>query len=75
MVCDYATRYPEVMATRSVEVERAADVVSRVGIPNKTLTDQGMNFTSQLLKQLHRIMHVQHICTSSYHLPKDGLVE
>ena len=44
VVCDYATRYPEAMAIRSIEAERIAEelikLFARVGIPEEILTDQ-----------------------------------
>ena len=79
VVCDYATRYPEAMAMRSVEAERVAEelvtLFARVGIPKEILTDQGTNFTSMLLQELYRLLHIRHIRTSPYHPQTDGLVE
>ena len=53
VVCDYATRYPEAFALKSVDVENVAEALmtmfSRVGVPKEILTDQGTNFTSKLL--------------------------
>ncbi|KAL5491312.1 hypothetical protein EMCRGX_G016575 [Ephydatia muelleri] len=79
VVCDYAARYPEAMAMRSVEAERVAEelvtLFSRVGVPKEILTDQGTNLTSQLLQELYRMLHVRHIRASPYHPQTDGLVE
>ena len=54
VICDYATRYPEAVALRFTDAECIAEelvtVFSRVGVPREILTDQGSNFTSQLLK-------------------------
>ena len=45
VLCDYATRYPEAVALRSIEAETIAEelvkIFSRVGIPKEILTDQG----------------------------------
>lgn len=53
VVCDYATRYPEAFALKSVDTENVAEALmtmfSRVGVPKEILTDQGTNFTSKLL--------------------------
>ena len=42
VVCDYATRYPEAMAIRSIEVECIAEelvkLFARVGVPEEILT-------------------------------------
>ena len=48
---------------------------AQVGIPKKILTDQGTNFTSQLLSEVYRLLHIQPIWTSPYHPHTDGLVE
>ena len=44
-------------------------------MPEEILTDQGSNFTSQLLAELYRLLHIHPICTSPYHPQTDGLVE
>ena len=48
VICDYATRYPEAVAMRTIEI----------------LTDQGSNFTSQLIAELYRLLHVRPIRTT-----------
>ena len=53
VLCDYATRYPEAVPPKSIDSESVAEelikVFARVGVPREILTDQGANFTSQLL--------------------------
>ena len=79
VVCDYATRYPEAMALKSIDAESVAvklvELMSRVGIPEEILTDQGSNFMSQLLAETYRMLGVHPIRTSPYHPQTDGLVE
>ena len=79
VLCDYATRYPEAIALRSIDDEHIAEelmkLFSRVGVPKEILTDQGSNFTSQLLAELYRLLGVKGIRTSPYHPQTDGLVE
>ena len=79
VICDYATRYPEAVALRSIDAEHVAEelmkVFARVGIPQEVLTDQGSNFTSQLLSEVYRLLQVQPIRTSPYHPQTDSLVE
>ena len=62
VVCDYATRYPETVALRAIDAETVAEelvkLFARVGIPREILTDQGSNFTSQLLVEVYRLLHV-----------------
>ena len=58
VVCDYATRYPKAIALKDITTETVVEepikLFSRVGIPEEILTDQGTNFTSELLKELYR---------------------
>ena len=79
VLCDYATRYPEAIALHSIDAEHIAEelikLFSRVGVPKEILTDQGSNFTSQLLAELYRLLGVKGIRTSPYHPQTDGLVE
>ena len=79
MVCDYATRFPEAIALKSIDAARIAEellkLFARVGIPDEILTDQGSNFTSQLLTEIYRMLHVHPIKTTPYHPQTDGLVE
>ena len=79
MVCDYATSYPEAVALRNIDAESVAEelvkLFARVGIPRKILTDQGTNFTSQLLAKVYRLLHVKGLHSSPCHPQTDGLVE
>ena len=82
VICDYATRYPEAVPLRTCDAEAVAEelgkLFSRVGIPKEILTDQGTNFTSQLLVELYRLLNVHGIRTTLYHPQtdaRDGLVE
>ena len=79
VVCDYGTKYPEAIPLRSIEAETIAEkllkIFSRVGIPHEILTDQGINFQSQLLRELYRLLHIETLRTSPYHPQTDGLVE
>ena len=71
VVCDYATRYPETIPMKTIDAERVAEelvkIFSRVGIPREILTDQGSNFTSHLLTEIYRFLHVHPIRTTPYH--------
>ena len=79
VIPDYATRYPKAVALRSTDAEHIAEelvtVFLRVGVPHEILTDQGSNFTSRLLTELYRLLHVHAIRTSPYHSQTDGLVQ
>ena len=79
VLCDYATRYPEAVPLKSIDAESVAEelikVFARMGVPQEILTDQGSNFTSQLLVELYRLLQVRPIRTSPYHPETNGLVE
>ncbi|XP_033752174.1 uncharacterized protein LOC117335982 [Pecten maximus] len=78
-VVDYATRYPEAVALRGIETERVAealvDIFSRVGVPSEMLTDQGAQFTSQMMREVSRLLSIRRLTTTPYHPMCNGLVE
>ena len=78
-VVDYATRYPEAKPLQKIDTETVAealvDIYSRVGIPREVLTDQGKQFTSDLMKEVGRLLSVKQLTTTPYHPSCNGLVE
>lgn len=76
---DYATRYPEAVALPSIETERAAegllDIYSRVGVAEEIVSDRGSQFTSNMMKEVRRLLSIQHLPTTPYHAMGNGLVE
>nr|XP_054751019.1 uncharacterized protein LOC129256850 isoform X2 [Lytechinus pictus] len=78
-VIDYATRYPEAIPLQNIEAERVAEalvsIFTRVGIPKEMLTDQGSQFTSEVMKQVSKLLSVKQFTTSPYHPAANGLVE
>ena len=75
---DYATRYPEAVAS-SFETEANAEalvrIFRRVGIPKKILTDMGSKFTSAVMKEVSRLLSFKQLVMSPYHPICNGLVE
>ena len=78
-VIDYATRYPEAKALKKIDTETVAEalveIYSRVGIPREILTDQGKQFTSDLMKEVGRLLTINQLTTTPYHPSCNGLVE
>lgn len=76
---DYATRYPEAIPLPGIETERVAealvDIFSRLGVPVEMLTDQGSQFTSDVMKEVSRLLSFKRITTTPYHPMCNGLVE
>ena len=76
---DYATRYPEAIALKSITTEAVAEalvtIYSRVGLPEEVLSDMGTQFTSECMQEVERLLSVKHISTSPYHPQCNGLTE
>lgn len=76
---DYATRYPEAIPLKKTTTEEVAEallnIFSRVGIPDEILSDMGTQFTSDLMKEISRLLQVRQLTTTPYHPQCNGLVE
>ena len=76
---DYATRYPEAVPLRNIETitvaEAMVEIFTRVGIPREILTDQGSQFTSDLMREISRLLSIRQLTTTPYHPACNGLVE
>jgi hypothetical protein len=80
VVVDYLTRWPEVIAMRDQTAYTVARawinrVIARHGIPDRVITDQGSNFTSDLMRQVYGHMGIERNATTSYHPQSNGVVE
>ncbi len=57
VVCDYATRCPEAIPLKKFTADAVAEELISLfawyGVPKEILTDQGTNFTLQLLQVLY----------------------
>ena len=76
---DYATRYPEATALKSIEAETVAEALvtmfTRVGVPEEILSDQGSQFLSGIMKEVSRMLSIGQLHTTVYHPMCNGLVE
>lgn len=79
LVIDYATHFPKAVPLQSLTARTIADelikLFTRVGLPREILTDQGTNFTSQLLWQVCDVLGIKELRTSTYYPQTDGLIE
>ena len=78
-VVDFATRYPEAVALPKIETERVAEalleVFSRVGFPKEMLSDRRTQFTSDMMKEVSRLVSTKQLFTTPYIPRCNGLCE
>lgn len=75
---DYATQYLEAipwLITTSKVMEKLTKWISRTGIPQDILADQGTNLMSRVLMDICVPLRIRHLCTSLYHPQTDRLIE
>ena len=76
---DYATRYPEAKALKYIDSksvgESLVQMFCRVGVPREILSDMGKQFTSDIMKEVSRLLSVKQLTTTPYNPACNGLVE
>ena len=70
---------PEAVPLKVIDAETVAnalvEIFSRTGIPKEILSDQCSNFTSALMKELCKLLHIKKLTSTPYHPEANGLVE
>jgi len=78
-VINYATRYPEAVALKDISTETVTEalveIYSRGGVPREVLSDQGIQFVSNVMKEVSRLLSIRQLVTSPYHPICNGLIE
>ena len=78
-VVDFAISYPEAVALPKIETECVAEVLlevfSRVGFPKEMLSDRGTQFTSDMMKEVSRLVSTKQLFTTPYNPRCNGLCE
>ena len=76
--CAYS-KWPEVAKMKSTAAPRLIkelrDIFSRAGVPVVMVSDQGPQFTSDLLDQFMKKSNIRHILAPTYHPKSNGLAE
>jgi hypothetical protein len=76
---DYATRWPEAVALKNIETTTVAEALvemfTRIGVPEEWLSDQGSQFTSGVMREVGRLLSMDHLFSSPYNPKCNGLVE
>jgi hypothetical protein len=81
LVCtDYVTKWVEVVALKHARDTKVADflyseIFTRFGVPREITTDQGPQFTSDLIAALVKEYEIRHRKSSPYHPQANGQVE
>ena len=76
---DIATRYPEAVALKDIStnsvIEALLSIFSRLGFPKEILSDNGPQFTSELMSEFQSMCGSKGIKTSIYHPQSNGHIE
>jgi hypothetical protein len=79
VVVDFATRYPEAIALKRIDTATVAEALwgiwTRVGVPERVLSDNGTQFTSEMMKETLQLLSVHQDHTTPYHAQCNGAVE
>ena len=80
VVQDYFSKWVEMFPMRNQTAETVAtllvdQVIARFGCPKEFHSDQGPNFESQLMQEVHKLLGVKKTRTTAYHPRGDGMVE
>jgi len=78
-VVDFATRYPDAVALKNTTTTAVAEtlvrIFARVGVSEEILSDRGTQLTSDMMKEVGRLLPLKQLTTTPYHPQCNGLVE
>ena len=71
ILVDFATRYPKAVALKNIDTETVAealvDFFNRLGVPEEILSDLGMQFVSECIKEMTLLFSIKQLTTAPYH--------
>ena len=78
-IIDVATRYPEAVPMKKIDSVSVAEalftVFSRMGFPEEIQSDNGSQFTSEMMKEFQKLLSIKGVYISPYHSQANGVVE
>ena len=78
-IIDIGTRFPEAIPLKKIDSQTVAEeiikVCARMGFPSVIQSDNGSMFTSEMIKQVYRLMNIKPVFSSPYHAQSNGVVE
>lgn len=77
---DHFSKYPEAFPLSDLKATTIANVfveelICRHGTPEKLLTDQGTNFTSERFQEICKLLDIEKLQTTAYHPETNDIVE
>jgi len=76
---DMCTRFPEAVPLKDIRTSTVADALlnmfSRVGLPNRIHSDRKSQFTSEMMREVYRLLDIRQSTTTPYHAMGNGIVE
>ena len=80
VIVDLFSKYVEALPAKNVEAETVArlltyHVFSRWGLPMRMRSDRGTHFTAGIIKELCKMLHIQHKLHVAWHPESAGAVE
>jgi len=73
------TRFPEAVPLKDISTSTVAEALlnmfSRVGLPHRIHSDRGSQFTSEMMREVYRLLDIRQSTTIPYHAMGNGIVE
>lgn len=78
-IIDVATRYPEAIPLKKIDSISVAEALfaffARMGIPDEIQTDNGSQFTSEMMAEFRKLLSIDGVRSSPYHAQSNGIIE
>jgi len=76
---DMCTRFPDAVPLKDISTSTVAEALlnmfSRVGLPYRIHSDRGSQFTSEMMREVYRLLDIRQSTTTPYHAMGNEIVE